>query len=312
MPAGWRIAPRNGRGIERVSVRLGTNPIAWSNDDLRELGGATPLETCLREAHEAGFEGIEMGHKFPLDAAALHAVLASHGLDLVSGWYSCELLRRDAAAERSAMRPHLELLKALGCRVVIVAETSNTVHGDRSVPLSRRPVLPAAEWARFGQRLTDLGKAVADEGLELVYHHHMGTVVQTEAEIDRLMDSTGSAVRLLLDTGHAVFAGGDPVALARRWRERVGHVHCKDVRASVMQDVQQRGERSFLDAVIAGVFTVPGDGGIDFVAVLKELPGYDRWLVVEAEQDPAKAEPLHYARLGCANLRRFVAEAGLG
>lgn len=294
-----------------MSVRLGTNPIAWSNDDLRELGGATPLETCLREAHEAGFEGIEMGHKFPLDAAMLHAVLASHGLDLVSGWYSCELLRRDAAAERSAMRPHLDLLKALGCRVVIVAETSDTVHGDRSVPLSHRPVLPDEEWARFGQRLTDLGQAIADEGLELVYHHHMGTVVQTEAEIDRLMDSTGPAVRLLLDTGHAVFAGADPAALARRWRERVGHVHCKDVRAPVMRDARRR-ELSFLDAVIAGVFTVPGDGVIEFVPVLRELPGYDRWLVVEAEQDPAKANPLHYARLGHDNLRRLAAEAGLG
>jgi len=291
-------------------VRLGTNPIAWSNDDLRELGGATPLETCLREARKAGFEGIEMGHKFPREAAALRQALAPSGLALVSGWYSAELLRRDVTAERAAMRPHLELLQALGCQVLIVAETSNTIHGNRAVPLSRRPVLPTEDWPEFGRRLTELGKVVADAGLDLVYHHHMGTVVQSEQEIDRLMDGTGPALRLLLDTGHAVFGGADPVALARRWRERVGHVHCKDIRADALTQARQR-DLSFLDAVIAGVFTVPGDGVVDFPAALRELPGYNRWLVVEAEQDPAKANPLHYARLGHENLRNYAEQAGL-
>ena len=291
-------------------VRLGTNPIAWSNDDLRELGGATPLETCLREARKAGFEGIEMGHKFPREAAALRQALAPSGLALVSGWYSAELLRRDVAAERIAMRPHLELLQALGCRVLIVAETSNAIHGNRAVPLSRRPVLPAEDWPEFGRRLTELGKVVADAGLDLVYHHHMGTVVQSEEEIDRLMDGTAPALRLLLDTGHALFGGADPVVLARRWCERIGHVHCKDVRPDVPHEARQR-DLSFLDAVIVGVFTVPGDGIVDFPAVLRELPDYDRWLVVEAEQDPAKANPLHYARLGHNNLRRYAEEAGL-
>jgi inosose dehydratase len=293
-----------------MPVRLGTNPIAWSNDDLRELGGATPLETCLREAREAGFEGIEMGHKFPHEAAALRRALAPSGLELVSGWYSAELLRREVAAERAAMRPHLELLQALGCRVLIIAETSNTIHGNRAVSLSHRPVLPAEDWPEFGSRLTELGKVVADAGLDLVYHHHMGTVVQSHDEIDRLMDTTGPELRLLLDTGHAVFGGGDPVVLARRWRERIGHVHCKDVRPAVINEARRR-DLSFLDAVIAGVFTVPGDGVIDFPAVLRELPDYDRWLVVEAEQDPAKANPLHYARLGHDNLWRYAEEAGL-
>jgi len=293
-----------------MPVRLGTNPIAWSNDDLRELGGATSLETCLREAREAGFEGIEMGHKFPREAAALRQALAPSGLALVSGWYSAELLRRDVAAERAAMRPHLELLQALGCRVLIIAETSNTIHGNRSVPLSRRPVLPTEDWPEFGRRLTELGKVVADAGLDLVYHHHIGTVVQSEQEIDRLMDGTGLALRLLLDTGHALFGGADPVALARRWRQRIGHVHCKDVRADALQEARQR-DLSFLDAVIAGVFTVPGDGMVDFPAALRELPGYNRWLVVEAEQDPAKANPLRYARLGHENLRHYAEQAGL-
>ena len=293
-----------------MPVRLGTNPIAWSNDDLLELGGATPLQTCLREAREAGFEGIELGHKFPRDADALRQALAPSGLALVSGWYSAKLLRRGVAVERAVMRPHLELLQAFGCRVLIVAETSNPVHGNRAVPLSRRPVLGAGEWPQFGLRLTELGKVVADAGLELVYHHHMGTVVQSGEEIDRLMDATGPELRLLLDTGHAVFGGADPSALARAWREQIGHAHCKDVRAEVLREARRR-DLSFLDAVIAGVFTVPGDGMVAFAAVLRGLAGYGGWLVVEAEQDPAKANPLHYARLGHDNLRRFAAQAGL-
>ncbi|UFN49181.1 myo-inosose-2 dehydratase [Roseomonas sp. OT10] len=291
-------------------IRLGTNPIAWSNDDLRTLGGATPLETCLREAREAGFDGIELGHKFPRTAPELQAVLSAHDLALVSGWYSCELLVRDAKAEIAAMQPHLDLLRGCGAEVLIIAETSNAIHGDQGIPLSRRPVLADADWATFGARLTEVGKAVADAGLALVYHHHMGTVVQSGAEIDRLMDSTGSALHLLLDTGHATFGGADPVALARRWRERIRHVHTKDIRRAVMEESRAK-DWSFLDSVVAGVFTVPGDGMVDFRAVLAELPGYHGWLVIEAEQDPEKANPLRYARMGHDNLARFAAGAGM-
>lgn len=293
-----------------MTVRLGTNPIGWSNDDLRELGSATPLETCLAEARQAGFTGIELGHKFPRDAAVLGPVLQRHGLALVSGWYSANLLQRDAAAELIAMRPHLTLLQSLGCTVLILAETSNAIHGDRFAPLSDRPVLPDAGWASFAGRLTALAGAAAGEGLAVAYHHHMGTIVQTEAEIDRLMETTGPPVKLLLDTGHAVFAGADPVALARRHRGRIAHVHCKDVRGPVF-DTARRVDMSFLDAVVAGVFTVPGDGLVDFRAVLGELPGYSGWLVVEAEQDPAKAHPLTYAKLGFNNLARLAQQAGL-
>jgi inosose dehydratase len=293
-----------------MTVRLGTNPIGWSNDDLRELGFATPLETCLAEARQAGFAGIELGHKFPRDAAVLAPLLQRHRLELVSGWYSASLLQRDAAAELIAMRPHLTLLRSLGCTVLILAETSNASHADRLVPLADRPALPDAEWAIFASRLTALADAVADHGLTVVYHHHMGTIVQTEAEIDRLMEMTGPALTLLLDTGHAVFAGADPVALARRHRGRIAHVHCKDVRGPML-DTARRVDMSFLDAVVAGVFTVPGDGMVDFPAVLGELPGYSGWLVVEAEQDPAKAHPLTYARLGFDNLSRLAQQAGL-
>ena len=293
-----------------MPIRIGANPIGWSNDDLRSLGGDTPLETCLSEARAAGFEGMELGHKFPREAGPLRAVLSAHGLDLVSGWYSAELLRRDADAEIAAMRPHLDLLKALGATVLVFAETSNAIHGDQSAPLSLRPVMKPGDWAEYGRRVTTVAEACLAEGVSLVYPHHMGTIVQTAADVDAFMDATGPAVHLLLDTGHLTFAGADPVAVARRWRERISHVHCKDVRPIVMARVLAE-DLSFLDAVVAGVYTVPGDGCVDYVSVLKELPGYSGWLVVEAEQDPEKAHPLTYARLGHDNLARFAAAAGL-
>ena len=167
-----------------------------------------------------------------------------------------------------------------------------------------------AEWPRFASGLTSFAERLEREGLTLVYHHHMGTVVQTGAEIDRLMRDTGPAVRLLLDTGHATWGGADPAALARRYRERIAHLHAKDVRREIM-DRSGREDWSFLKSVVEGVYTVPGDGTIDFVAVLREMKGYAGWIVVEAEQDPAKAEPATYARLGCRNLLRFMTQAGL-
>jgi inosose dehydratase len=292
-----------------MTVRIGANPIGWSNDDLRELGGATPLETCLAEARQAGFEGMELGHKFPRAPQALKAVLGQFDLDLVSGWYSAELLRRSPEEELRALRPHLDLLKAMGCRVIVFAETSNAIHGDRAVPLDQRPQLAAGEWREFGRRLTVVGDAVLSEGLRLAYHHHMGTIVESRADIEALMAATGPSVDLLLDTGHATFAGADPAELARAYRSRISHFHAKDVRADVMERAG-RERLSFLDAVIAGVFTVPGDGCVDYPAVLRELSGYSGWVVVEAEQDPAKAHPLTYARMGHGNLHRYLSDAG--
>jgi myo-inosose-2 dehydratase len=237
-------------------------------------------------------------------------VLGRFGLDLVSGWYSAELLRRTAEEEMRALRPHLDLLKGFGCRVLILAETSNAIHGDRAAPLESRPVLAAEAWPEFGRRVTALGDAVLAEGLRLVYHHHMGTIVQSQADIDAFMDATGPSVHLLLDTGHATFAGADPAELAQRHRARISHFHAKDVRPDIMAQARRDG-LSFLDAVIAGVFTVPGDGCVDYAAVLRELPGYAGWAVVEAEQDPEKAHPLTYARMGYRNLERDLRKAGL-
>jgi inosose dehydratase len=293
-----------------VTVRIGTNPIGWSNDDLRDLGGETPLENCLAEAHTAGFDGIELGHKFPREVHTLRPILDRHSLALVSGWYSASLLERDAGVELQGMESHISLLRDMGCQVLILAETSNAVHGARGTALSRRPTLSADAWPLFASRLTDLADAVADQGLAIAYHHHMGTIVQSEAEIDRLMAMTGPSLKLLLDTGHATFAGADPTAIAKRHRNRIAHVHCKDVRSTVMARAVE-ADWSFLDSVVAGVFTVPGDGDVDFTSALAELDDYHGWLVVEAEQDPARAHPLTYARLGYDHLVMVAKRTGL-
>ncbi len=291
-------------------IRLAINPLTWTNDDMPELGAKTPLETCLAEARQAGFAGVELGNKFPREAAALRPILARHSLALASGWYGSRLLERDVDAEMAAAGPHVALLAAMGCTACVFAEVSRAVHGERGTPLSRRPVLSDADWAVLAPRLAEMGRRLAARGLRLAYHHHMGTVIETEAEIDRLMASTGPEVGLLLDTGHLTFAGGDPVAAGRRHAARIAHVHCKDVRAPVMAGARAR-DLPFLAAVLAGVFTVPGDGSIDFAAVFGMLAGggYDGWLVVEAEQDPAKAHPLTYARLGHDTAARLAAAA---
>ena len=291
-------------------IRIGANPIGWSNDDMIEIGGETPLEVCLAEAREAGFTGMELGNKFPREAGALRPVLEAHGHRLVSGWYSTELLVRDVEAEMESARAHASLLQDMGCAVMIVCETSNAIHGQMETPLSQRPVLPHDVWGRFGMRLTAFAQKLKQEyGLTLVYHHHMGTIVQTEAEIDRLMASTGDAVHLLLDTGHVTWGGGDPARVARNHRGRIAHVHTKDVRGEGML-ASNSGDWSFLRSVLAGVYTVPGDGIVDFPAVFAELAGYEGWVVVEAEQDPEKAHPLTYAKMGYGHLKEVLGAAG--
>jgi inosose dehydratase len=291
-------------------IRIGANPICWSNDDMIEIGGNIPLETCLSEAKEIGIEGMELGNKFPKTAPELKAKLAEFGLVFVSGWYSTFLLERDADEEFAAAQDAIALRKGAGAEVLIVCECTRTVHGVKSAPLSTRPVMTEAEWAVFLPRMTRFAELVKSAGLQLVYHHHMGTVIQTEAEIDRFMAGTGPAVKLLLDTGHATWGGADPVRLARLYRDRIGHIHCKDVRESVRAE-SERNDWSFLDSVLAGVYTVPGDGRVDYVSVFREVPDYSGWVVIEAEQDPEKANPYQYVSMGYRNLVRFLGEAGL-
>lgn len=294
-----------------MTIRIGANPIGWSNDDMLEIGGDISLEQCLQEARAAGFAGMELGNKFPRTADRLRPILAAHGQELVSGWYSVELLVRDVAAEWQASRAHARLLKEMGSQVMILAETSNAIHGQRGTPLSARPVLEKSGWKQWAQRLSEFSQRLKDEdGLQAVYHYHMGTIVQAENEIDRMMEATTEALGLLLDTGHAVYGGADPARLARHYRQRIHHVHAKDVREAVLWQ-SRKLDWSFLDSVLAGVYTVPGDGLIDYVAVFKELGGYSGWVVVEAEQDPKKAIPAVYAKLGYSNLSRFLKEGGL-
>ena len=290
-----------------MTVRIGANPIIWSNDDLRELGAEISLETCLSQARQIGFAGMELGHKFPREPAALGAVLDRYGLVCVSGWYSGQLLTRDAREELSLLRPHLDLLKALGSSVLVFAEVTGAVHGDIRQPLSRRPRLAAGQWKQFGRRLTDLARMTAVEGVQLTYHHHMGTVVQSEDDIGALMEACGPEVGLLLDSGHAAFAGADPIRLAQRYAPRIRHFHAKDVRACVREKARA-GDWSFLQSVLEGVFTVPGDGCIEFASLFRALRAYSGWIVLEAEQDPQRADPMTYASLGYANLQRLLTQ----
>lgn len=294
-----------------MSVRIGINPIGWTNDDLPSLGGDTPLETCLSETRLAGFSGTEMGGKFPKTSEQLGPILKSHGLVLVSGWYDGRMHERDIDAEWDAVLPHLTLLRDMGCRHVVYADTSGRSEGDLFAPISRRPKLADDQWAGYGKRLTALAERMADFGVAMAFHHHMGTFVESDAEVDRLMAATGPAVGLLYDCGHCVFSGGDPVAMLKRHAARVVHVHCKDVRKDLVKKARATDE-SFMQAVLDGVFTVPGDGFVDFPALLTILhdAGYEGWLVSEAEQDPAKADPLTYARLGFSNLARMALQAG--
>ena len=295
-------------------ILYGTNPIAWSNDDDHTLGADIPLETCLAQAAAIGFDGIEKGHKFPTEPEALKAALAPHGLRFVSGWHSLHLLARGAQEEKLAIQPHLDLLKAMGSSVCIVCECSNAVHGDDAIAVNDRPRLAEGEWPDFAAALEEVALHCADQGVTLVYHHHMGTIIETEAEIDRLMATTGPATRLLLDTGHAYFGGGDPAALAQRHMGRVSHIHAKNVRLDIMRQVREEG-LSFLEGVRRGVFTVPGDpeGAVEFEPVLKIAAAhfYSGWLVIEAEQDPAVRDPVTYQSMGLRALKRMAREAGL-
>ncbi len=295
-------------------ILYGTNPIAWSNDDDQSLGAHISLQTCLSQAAGIGFDGIENGHKFPTAPAELAATLEPHGLKFVSAWYSLHLLTRSADTEIEAIGEHLARLKAMGSPVLIACETSNAVHGQDGVALNDRPRLDPERFARFCEDLEKVAAHCAAEGVPLVYHHHMGTVVESEDEIDRLMELTGPATRLLLDTGHAFFGGGDPARLAEKHMGRVSHIHAKNVRPEIMREVREEG-LSFLEGVRRGVFTVPGDpdGAVDFEPVLRTAArhGYSGWLVIEAEQDPDVRDPVTYQSMGLKALKELARATGL-
>ena len=292
------------------NIRIGINPISWSNDDLPELGGDTPLETALGEGAEIGYQGFELGNKFPSDPAALKAKLAEYGVACVSGWYSGRLAEGTLEDEIAACRAHMAKLQFNGCKVVVYGEVAGSIQGRIDTPLGKRPrFADDAAWQAYATRLDAFGAHLrATYDITLAYHHHMGAYVESPADVDKLMSLTGPDVGLLFDTGHAYYGGAtDVAAQLERHLSRVVHVHCKDVRAQVVRSARNDGW-SFLTGVINGTFTVPGDGVIDFESVLRLLRDghYEGWLVVEAEQDPAVAPSYAYAKKGYDTLRGIV------
>jgi len=292
------------------SVKIGINPISWSNDDLPSLGGETPLEVALTEGKAIGYQGFELGNKFPRQSAALRKVLSQHGLELVSGWYSGQLARRSAEEEIRAVGAHLQLLADNGARVMVYGEVADSIQGN-AAPLYKRPRFYHREqWRDYADKVTALARYTLSHGVRLAYHHHMGSYVETPSDVDQLMALVGDEVGLLFDSGHMSFAATDenaaPAMLAKHVR-RVCHVHCKDVRPQVIRMARNRNW-SFLESVINGAFTVPGDGAVDFKALLKLLHdnAYRGWLVVEAEQDPVVAPSYEYADKGYRHLRGLV------
>jgi inosose dehydratase len=288
-------------------VRIGINPLSWMNDDLPSLGGETPLEVALTEGREIGYQGFELGNKFPREPQALKALLAQFDLALVSGWYSGRLARRSVEEEIAAVGPHLELLAKNGANVMVYGEVADTIQGSPQPSYQRPRFYTDAQWNAYSARVDAFARYTLSHGVRLAYHHHMGAYVETPDDVDRLMARTSDAVGLLFDSGHITFAGGDPLELLEKHIGRVCHVHCKDVRPAVLKLARNRNW-SFLDAVIAGAFTVPGDGAVDFAAIIARLKehGYRGWLVVEAEQDPAVAPSYEYAQKGYRTLRALV------
>jgi len=292
-------------------VRLAIAPIAWTNDDLPDLGRENTFEQCISEMALAGFEGSEVGNKYPKDPAVLKRALDLRHLQICNAWFSSYLTTQPYAEVEKAFVAHRDFLHAVGARIIGAAEQGKSIQGKQDVPvLDRKPRFDDEEWKRLADGLNRLGERAREKGMTLTYHHHMGTGVQTAEEIDRLLDGTDSGLLFLLyDTGHLVFSGEDPVSVLKKHIERVRHVHLKDVRMSVLEQVR-REHLSFLAAVKQGVFTVPGDGGVDFEPVFSLLAKsrYSGWYVVEAEQDPARANPLEYAMKARAFIRE---EAGI-
>ena len=291
------------------AIRIGINPISWSNDDLPSLGGETPLSTALSEGKQIGYEGFELNGKFPKDAKGVGDVLRPYTLALVSGWYSGRLVQRSAAEEIDAIASHVQLLAQNGAKVLVYGEVADSIQGQR-IPLIERPRFHSERaWQQYAEKLDELARFTLSQGIRLAYHHHMGAYVESPSDIDTLMRLTGREVGLLFDAGHCYMGGGEPVQVLRKHIDRVCHVHFKDVRKPVVQ-LARNNLWSFPDCIINGTFTVPGDGDIDFGELLDVLlaADYHGWLVVEAEQDPAVAPSFAYAQKGYQTLRALLDE----
>ncbi|MCJ7842291.1 myo-inosose-2 dehydratase [Lederbergia sp. NSJ-179] len=284
--------------IDKKQVKLAIAPIGWTNDDLPELGGEVTFEQCISEMALAGFQGCEVGNKFPRDVVELKKALSLRDLRIASAWFSSFLTTKPVEETVEAFKKHRDFLHHMGAKVIVVSEQGKSIQGQIDTPLfEKKPIFNEEEWGLLKEGLHRLGDLAVEKGMKIVYHHHMGTGIQTISEIDRLMEETkAEKVSLLYDTGHLVLSGEDHLAILEKYQERIHHVHLKDVRDDVAQRAQKE-KWSFLQAVKNGVFTVPGDGMIDFAPVFERLSKnkYEGWIVVEAEQDPAIANPLEYA-----------------
>jgi inosose dehydratase len=295
-----------------MSVKIGISPIAWQNDDLPDMTAAFTMEQALRESRAIGYTGVERGRRMPQDTAGLRDYLDANQLALCGGWCSGFTLINDFETEKALVEQQVDQFAALNAPCIVYAECSNTVQGNIAVPVNNRPKLSRAEVMAYGAKLSELAKWMADKGLPMAYHHHMGAIIESEDDVNWFMEGSSPELKLCFDTGHLLFGGGDVIATLNRWADRVHHVHFKDIRPDVVADVRANN-RSFLDAVIAGAFTVPGDGCIDFQAVADTLKAMDYagWIVVEAEQDPAKANPYQYSKMGYDHIVSVCARAGL-
>lgn len=294
--------------FDKNKVKLGIAPIAWTNDDMPDLGKENTFEQCVSEMALAGFTGSEVGNKYPKDPAELKKALDLRGVEICNQWFSSFLLTQPFEEVEKACRAQLAFLQALGSKIIGFSEQSYSVQGQIDTPVfGHKYVLNDAEWEKLCTGLNRLGKIAKEEyGICLTYHHHMGTVVQTAEETARLMEGTDPEyVSLLFDTGHFAYCGEDPLEMVKKHIGRIRHVHLKDIRPEVVETVK-KGNKSFLDGVRMGAFTIPGDGCIDFepIFAVLEKAGYEGYMLVEAEQDPAKANPLEYA----IRARKFIAE----
>ena len=290
------------------NVKLGIAPIAWTNDDLPELGGENTFQQCVSEMALAGFTGSEVGNKYPKDPAVLKPMLELRGIEICNAWFSTFLISKPYEERESAFEKHVAFLAAMGAKVVGVSEQSYSTQGIQTQPVfENKYEMNDHEWELLCDGLNRLGKLSLEKyGVALTFHHHMGTVVQSAAETDRLMEGTDPEfVSLLFDSGHFAYCGEDPTELVTRHAKRIKHVHLKDIRPDVVKRVREE-RLSFLEGVRQGAFTIPGDGCVEFDPIFKVLAesGYEGYMVVEAEQDPAKANPLEYA----IRARKFIRE----
>ena len=294
--------------LDKTKVKLGIAHIAWTNDDLPDLGGENTFEQCVSEMALAGFTGSEVGNKYPKNPEVLKKALSLRKIEICNAWFSTFLISRPYEETEKAFEEHVAFLAEMGAKVVGVSEQSYSTQGIQDQPIFEgKHVMNDEEWKLLTEGLNRLGKLSLEKyGVSLTFHHHMGTVVQTAAETDRLMAETDPAyVSLLYDSGHFAYCGEDPVELVKRYAARIKHVHLKDIRPEMVAQVKKE-HMSFLDGVRAGAFTIPGDGCIDFTPIFQVLEetSYTGYMVVEAEQDPAKANPLEYA----IRARKYIAE----